>query len=125
MNGRASTAPLLSSVDVYPRTEEFRYRVYENGPGGLRCLAAAPASGLGLALVTLDADACEAGGRLDGAGTVGVLDAVERRWIVTPFRRSEAALGRGEPSGRGGASRAPAVAPSVGGASPRSSAEPR
>lgn len=82
---------------VYPRDEEYRFRIYaRRGRGRTMALdvlacAGSPAA-LGVALVTLDEDEREHGRRLCDHGAIGVLDAVARRWIVLPWHRPEEAV---------------------------------
>ena len=75
--------------DAYaPRTEEQRYRVYLRDDDDLHLVATAPAEALGLAILTQDEDAREAGySSLYELGQLGILDAIERRWIVLPWPR--------------------------------------
>jgi hypothetical protein len=85
--------PLDADV-IYPRDEEHRYRIYARRGSGrtveLEVLACAGTpAGLGVALVTLDEDEKEHGRRLVDLGAIGVLDAVDRRWIVMPWHRPE------------------------------------
>lgn len=83
-------AVLLADAEVWPRDERHRYRVYLLAAGELTCVAACPRpGGIGVALVQLDDDERAVGSTLSGRGAVGVLDAVERRWIVKPFPRKE------------------------------------
>lgn len=79
---------------VYPRDEAHRYRVYARRGRGrsleLVVLACAGSSAaLGVALVTLNEDERERGRRLSDLGAIGVLDAVDRRWIILPWHRPE------------------------------------
>jgi len=71
-----------------PRTEEERYRVYLRAGEDLSLLATAgTAGGIGQAILTNDEDARAAGyGALYDLGVLGLLDAVERRWIVLPWQ---------------------------------------
>jgi hypothetical protein len=78
--------------DVYaPRCEEERFRIYARAGGELTLLATAGTpQALGLALMTQDEDCRAAGLRgIIDIGAIGVLDAVESRWIVMPFHRGE------------------------------------
>jgi hypothetical protein len=73
-----------------PRDAEHRYRVYARRGRDLRILAFADSpGGVGVALVQLDEDEREHGRRLVDLGAIGVLDAVEGRWIVLPWHRPE------------------------------------
>lgn len=79
---------------VYPRDEEHRYRLYARRGRGrnveLDVLACAGSpQALGLAIITLDQDEAERGRRLVDLGAIGVLDAVEHRWIIQPWHRPE------------------------------------
>lgn len=91
----ASADPYVLDADViYPRDDEHRYRIYARRGSGrtieLEVLACAGSpEALGLALVTLDEDEKEHGRRLIDLGAIGVLDAVDRRWIVMPWHRPE------------------------------------
>lgn len=87
--------PLTIPEDaVYPRDEEHRYRIYARRGRGrtmkLEVLACAGSKeALGVALVTLDEDEREHGRRLVDLGAIGVLDAVDRRWIILPWHRPD------------------------------------
>jgi hypothetical protein len=81
----------LTSDQLYPRDAEHRYRIYEkNQDGDLRVLAATPtAAGIGVALVQLYEDQGsleEIGEPRHALGPIGILDTIERKWIVHPFR---------------------------------------
>ena len=71
---------------------EERYRIYavrDDDPRTPVLLATAPdAEALGVALVTLDSDAREAGGHVYDDGAIGVLDGLLRRWLILPWSRS-------------------------------------
>lgn len=72
-----------------PRTPEERYGLYVVAHRGARpeLVCTAPdGGGIGVALFQQDADALEAGGPpFASRGSVGVLDRIERRWIVNPY----------------------------------------
>ena len=88
----------LSVDDVWPRTAEYRFRLYARRGRELNVLACSPSmAGIGTAIGQLDEDARADGGRLDDEGQVGVLDAVARRWIVNPWGKGR--LTEGAPSG--------------------------
>jgi hypothetical protein len=73
---------------VYPRDEAHRYRLYGRDGDALTVLACAPdPEGVGAAIAQLHADQREHGGTLGDLGQIGILDAVEREWIVNPFPR--------------------------------------
>lgn len=76
------------SVDVYPHDEQNRYRLVAWNDPDLRVLATAPDSGgLGAMIVQLDQDENEAtGGYLGDLGSIGILDVVDGRWIIKPWR---------------------------------------
>lgn len=88
------SAPHVIPAEVYaPRCPKERYRIYSVRDGHLTLLATTPdAGGIGVALVTLDEDAREAGGQLSDQGAIGVNDGLERRWIVDPFRHNHAGV---------------------------------
>lgn len=72
---------------LYPRTPAERYRIYERGAEQLRVLAtAASMEAVGCALGQLHEDARSVGEHLGDDGPVGVYDAIERDWILSPFR---------------------------------------
>jgi hypothetical protein len=78
----------IPSDTLYPRDEENRFRIYANSADrDIRVLATTDAEGLGPALLQLDNDEREHGRRLADLGAIGILDAVERRWIVLPWHR--------------------------------------
>ncbi len=82
--------------DVWPRTPEYRFRLYAFTDDGHEILAAAPdAGGVGQAIITLHEDEKEAGGRLADRGHIGILDVCPggkpgRRgeWVLLPFGRT-------------------------------------
>lgn len=99
----AATAPVytIASDALYPRDEEHRLRVYARRGRRLRVIAATDWDGLGPCLRQLEEDERERGLRLSDLGAIGVLDAVEGRWIIPCWHRPEvgpltAAL-RGDP----------------------------
>lgn len=80
--------------DFAPRTEDERYRIYVLEPPDdrrtrnlLLIATAADMTAVGTALGALDEDEVTAGNAegLSCRGNVGVLDGLERRWIVKPF----------------------------------------
>lgn len=79
----------MSDNDLhYPRSEEERYRIYTykagDPSGSILCTAGTPEA-LGLALVTMHDE------REFPPGTaVGVLDAVNRKWIINPWEVPDA-----------------------------------
>lgn len=79
---------LIDADHVWPRDGDHRYRLYLRDGDDLAVAAATPTMcGIGTAIGELDRDCREAGSRLSDEGQVGVLDAVERRWIVLPWGR--------------------------------------
>lgn len=80
---------MISSDALYPRDEEHRLRVYARRGSDLRVLAATDLDGLGVMLRQLDEDEREHGRRLIDLGAIGVLDAVEGRWLILPWHRPE------------------------------------
>lgn len=75
---------------LYPIDEQHRYRVYARRGKELEVLCAAPSpEAMGTALVQLDRDSAEHGRRLVDQGAIGVLDVIDRRWIVMPWHRPE------------------------------------
>lgn len=72
---------MISHDDVYPRTAEHRFRLYgRDTHGNIHVIATAPdPEGIGLALVTTAREHREAGLNPE---IVGVLDAVERKWLT-------------------------------------------
>ena len=88
MAAPASSQFVIDSDDLYPRTEEERFRIYaRKGNQRPRVVATTDAEGLGSALLQLDADERERGRRLVDLGAIGILDAVERRWLVMPWHK--------------------------------------
>lgn len=78
----------LDSDDLWPRDADHRFRLYARKGDSLDVLAAAPSmAAIGTAIGQLDTDARESGREFGDAGQVGVLDAVERRWVVKPWAR--------------------------------------
>lgn len=80
----------IPSSALYPRDEAHRLRIYARRGDELRVVAATDIDGLGAALLQLDADEREHGQRLIDLGAIGVLDAVEGRWLILPWHRPEA-----------------------------------
>jgi hypothetical protein len=77
---------------VYPLPES-RYRIYARRGEEREILAHAPdPAGLGVALVQLDEDERERGRRLVDLGAIGILDALEHRWLIMPWHRRDPAL---------------------------------
>lgn len=77
----------ISHDDLWPRTPDYRYRLYLLADDGLRVLSAAPElEGATLALAVYVAE--------EGPpeGLVGILDAIDRRWLVCPFPRVRGSL---------------------------------
>ena len=73
--------------DLWPRDHRNRYRLYAVTGDKLEVLAAAPdLPGIGQAIATIDE---ETDGGLGTLGRTGILDAVERRWIVKPWERGD------------------------------------
>lgn len=83
-------AIVIPSTALYPRDEAHRLRIYARRGDDLRVVAATDADGLGTALLQLDADEREHGRRLSDLGAIGVLDAIERRWLILPWHRPSA-----------------------------------
>lgn len=82
---------VIAIDDLYPRDEAHRWRIYVRRGAELDVVAATDSpAGIGEALVHLDLDEREIGQRLSDRGAVGVLDAVERTWLVSPWHRSDA-----------------------------------
>lgn len=80
--------PSLPRDEVWPRTPEFRYRIYARQGDKLDVLAATPTpQGIGVALKQLDADERERGRRLVDRGAIGVLDAMEGYWLIMPWHK--------------------------------------
>lgn len=84
----------LTTDELWPRTAEFRFRLYARVGDELTVLATAPdAGGLGQAIVALHEDAKRAGRRLCAEGRVGVMDVLGGKngrgeWIIPVFDRS-------------------------------------
>lgn len=82
----------MSAEERHRLYAEERYRLYTLRDGSLKLHATAPdGGGIGTALETLDAEAREynpGGNGLRDDGRIGVLDYIERRWIISPFTRS-------------------------------------
>ena len=80
---------------VWPRTEEYRFRLYAVvGDERDVLAAAADMEGIGCAIATLHDDQKLIGRRLDDLGRIGILDvmpggnpAPAGEWIVTPYDR--------------------------------------
>lgn len=77
----------IPSDALYPRDEQHRLRIYARKGDDLRVLAATDIDGLGLALCVLESDQVEYGRHLSDLGAIGILDAVERRWLIMPWHR--------------------------------------
>lgn len=101
MRTSPTEASALTHDALWPRDEQHRYRLYGRVGRALTVLAAAPdPGGIGQAIVTLHADAKEAGGSLGDSGQIGVLDTLPEKvmydsdghrlgeWIVLPWSRS-------------------------------------
>lgn len=85
-----SAAFTIESDALYPRDEANRFRIYaRKGRRRPYVVATTDAEGLGPALLQLDADQREYGLRLVDLGAIGILDAVERRWLVMPWHRPD------------------------------------
>lgn len=87
---------LSMTVDeIWPRTPEFRYRLYAVVGDERALLAAAPdGAGIGVAIVTLNEDQKEIGCTLSDLGAIGILDVMPNgepsptgEWIVNPWQR--------------------------------------
>lgn len=72
--------------DFAPRNERERYRIYEVLAGGVRHLLATTGTkeGIGTCLVTFFEE-----GEITPGTNVGVLDGIERKWIVNPYMRRQ------------------------------------
>lgn len=79
----------IESDALYPRDHDHRFRIYGRRGKRLSVIAATDPEGLGPALLQLDADERERGRRLVDLGAIGILDAVERHWLVMPWHRPE------------------------------------
>ena len=79
----------IPSDSLYPRDRDHRFRIYGRRGEVLHVIAATDAEGLGPALLQLDEDQREIGERLVDLGAIGILDAVERRWLIMPWHRGE------------------------------------
>jgi hypothetical protein len=91
----------LPEEAVAPRDEANRYAVYVVAGDRMRWLTTSDARGLGQAIVAQDLDAQAAGLRgLVDLGRFGILDRVERRWVVLPWQRREAETTLGPPPAR-------------------------
>jgi hypothetical protein len=86
---RASDLYVIPSDALYPRDEAHRLRIYARRDKRLSVVAATDSEGLGPALLQLDADERERGRRLVDLGAIGVLDAIEARWLIMPWHRPE------------------------------------
>jgi len=79
---------VITHDDLWPRDAEHRYRLYVVRGPEREVLAAAPTmQGIGLAISTIHDDCKQVGRRLADLGKVGILDAIEREWILMPFDR--------------------------------------
>jgi hypothetical protein len=86
----------IDSDDLWPRDEEHRFRLYGRLGDELTVLAAASSpGGIGEAIIQIDLDQREIHPNrcLGDLGATGVLDAVERRWIVSPWHRPDGRRG--------------------------------
>ena len=79
----------IPSEALYPRDEAHRLRIYARRDQHLTVVAATDTDGLGRALLQLDDDERERGRRLVDLGAIGILDAVEGRWLIQPWHRPE------------------------------------
>lgn len=80
----------IDHEDLWPRDEEHRYRIYavRGDVQEMEVIAATSTpGGVGLALVTLHKELKLVGSRLSDLGQIGVLDVIERDWIILPFPR--------------------------------------
>lgn len=83
------TFPPIAHDEIWPRDDEHRFRLYGLADGVQTVLAAAPTlEAIGTAIGQLHADMKEGGLRLADLGAIGILDAVEREWIVNPYPRT-------------------------------------
>lgn len=80
---------VIPSDALYPRDDAHRLRVYGRQGETVNVIAATNIDGLGRTLIELDNDQREHGRRLVDLGAIGVLDAVERRWLIMPWHRPE------------------------------------
>ncbi len=78
---------VIPSDALYPRDEAHRLRIYARKLGRLTVVAATDIDSLGRTLLELEADQRENGERLVDLGAIGILDAVERRWLIMPWHR--------------------------------------
>lgn len=92
---KEATTPFgLYDDELWPRTEEFRYRIYGRVGRELKVLAVATdPGGVGMALVQIHADQKSRGRRLADLGQIGVLDVIGDGpglgdWIVLPWSRN-------------------------------------
>lgn len=80
----------MNMDDLWPRTDEMRYRLYVVRGDEREVLAASPSmEGIGLAISTIHDDCKEAGLRFADLGIPGVLDTMAREWLVVPWVRKE------------------------------------
>ena len=80
--------------EIWPRCDEYRYRLYARQVNRLSVLAAAPTmEGIGTAIAQLDADATAADRLLSDEGRIGIFDCrpdqPTGRWIVPPWSAKE------------------------------------
>ena len=74
---------------IYPRDDLHRFRLYGRTTAGLTVLAAAPdLSSVGVAIGQIHADIAAEGETLGDLGQTGIYNAIDRKWIVSPFTRS-------------------------------------
>lgn len=87
----------MTTDELWPRTPEYRYRVYTRVGVELRVIGAAPTpGGVGEALIAFHGDQKEAGRRLADLGRIGILDVCPEprhqdglgEWIVLPWSRN-------------------------------------
>ena len=80
--------PTIDHDLIYPRDDENRFRLYALDSGSLNVLATVPSlEAVGTAIAQFREDLREIGATLADLGATGVLDAVEREWIINPFPR--------------------------------------
>lgn len=94
MRRRRAAPATIDSDALWPRDEQHRWRIYARRGGHLDVVAATDCpEGIGPALVQIDADQREHGETLGDLGAIGVLDAVEGRWLILPWHRPDYSRG--------------------------------
>lgn len=88
---KTDTTFVIDNEDLYPIDEQHRFRIYAVIGHSLNVLATTDsAGGVGQAIVQIHVDQQSIGRRLADLGRIGVLDVIERDWVVLPWDRESA-----------------------------------